>query len=1462
MIQQLFPGASQAAALMRSHDWAQTPMGPADHWPAPLKTALGILLGAGTPMVCIWGPDRRLFYNDAWAHLLEADRLLPIGQAIVDQSAAIGAPLAEAVESVFATGQLVASVAPSAAHSFCSDYVWDCSPIWQGDGHIGGVFVTGAHRPEVGIFQDSTSCQRVTVQLEESQHFIQHVAATLPGILYVYDLVEQRNIYVNRQVSDLLGYSEVQLQTMGENLLSQVIHPDDFDRIATHHQQFQSVPSGENREIVYRMHHSSGEWRWFRSREVVFARTPGGQPRQILGIAQDITHHHQAETTARESEARFRLIAETIQDVFWITDFQHPKILYVSPAYETIWGRSPDAIYQDHSAWAETLHPDDRDRVVSQTSSIPDHGQVEQDYRIIRPDGAVRWIRDRGFAVRDQSGAIQMLVGIAQDITERRHTEQALQQAEERLRIALQHAPITMFNQDQNLTYTWIYNSQVLQPDSVVGKGDRDILDPLTAETMNALKRQVLATGVGIRQEIAATIRGSRHFFDLTLEPLRDTHGAVVGLTGAAINISDLKRTELELRQSEERFRDLADNISQFAWMANPDGSIFWYNRRWFDYTGTTLEAMQGWGWQQVHHPDHVERVVEKFSRCIASGDTWEDTFPIRSQDGKYRWFLSRAVPVRDDQGHVLRWFGTNTDITELRDTELALQQATDRLNTALKSAPITLFNQDRELRYTWLHNPTHDFSRDGVLGQRDDEILPAELATPLIRLKQQVLDKGVGVRSEVKVDPLYFDLTVDPIHDQHGAVVGITCAAVDISQRLRLEAERQQAEDTLRQSEDRLRMAVESAQLGTWDWNLVTNELVWDSGCKAMFGLAPDAEVTIEGFYEGLHPDDRPPVERVIRDCFDPTLSNHYNIDYRTVGLEDGVERWISAKGKVYFDASDTPQRFTGIVVDISDRKRFEQALMESEAIARTNAEELAALMETTPAAIWIAHDPDCHQMTANRMAYELMGSEPGASATATPASGESSLLFKQFKNGEEMRPQDLPMQKAIRTQQEVTDQIEFVFPDGTVRYLYGRAVPLYGPNGGVRGAIGGFAEITAFKEAEQEREQLLQRERLAREEAERANRIKDDFLAVLSHELRSPLNPILGWSRLLRMGRLDRAKTEKALETIERNAQLQAQLVDDLLDLARILRGKLHLESTVVSLAQVVESAVETVKMAAAAKAISLTADLDATIRVLGDAGRLQQIVWNLVSNAIKFTPDHGQIQIQLTQTGHQAQIIVTDTGVGITPDFLPFLFESFRQEDVSITRKHGGLGLGLAIVRRLVEAHGGTITADSPGEGQGATFTVQLPSLSADGDDPLPAPVSAQIPDLAGLKILAVDDSADARELLTALLTQYGAEVAVAGSAAAALETAKRFCPDLLISDIGMPDMDGYELIRQIRSLAAEPVRHIPAIALTAYAREDDQQRAIASGYQRHLSKPLNINQLVATINQLIQTPPRLS
>jgi PAS domain S-box-containing protein len=417
----------------------------------------------------------------------------------------------------------------------------------------------------------------------------------------------------------------------------------------------------------------------------------------------------------------------------------------------------------------------------------------------------------------------------------------------------------------------------------------------------------------------------------------------------------------------------------------------------------------------------------------------------------------------------------------------------------------------------------------------------------------------------------------------------------------------------------------------------------------------------------------------------------------------------------------------------------------------------------------------------------------------------------------------------------------------------------PIRDSTGTIIGASKIARDISEQKELVKQREQLLSAERAARAEAERIGRMKDEFLATLSHELRTPLNAILGWSQLLQHDPPTEAMLAEGLEVIERNARVQTQLINDLLDMSRIISGKLRLDVQQVDLAAVISAAIDSVRPSAEFKQIYLQKMLDPQAGpVSGDPSRLQQIAWNLLSNAIKFTPKRGKIEVLLERVDSHVEITVSDTGQGIATDFLPHVFDRFRQADSSTTRHQGGLGLGLAIVKQLVELHGGRISVKSRGEGLGSAFTVILPLAVARRQHPTrldgSAPLDYERLSLEGMTVLVVDDEPDARELIRRLLAERQARVFVAESADRGLEVLRAEKPDLILSDIGMPEKDGYEFIRTVRKLPTTEGGKTPAIALTAFARSEDRTRAMMAGYQVHLSKPVEAQELVATVGSL--------
>jgi PAS domain S-box-containing protein len=696
----------------------------------------------------------------------------------------------------------------------------------------------------------------------------------------------------------------------------------------------------------------------------------------------------------------------------------------------------------------------------------------------------------------------------------------------------------------------------------------------------------------------------------------------------------DTAKTERAKAEASERYyRFLAETIPQIVWTAQPDGSVDYYNERWYEYTGLTLDQTQGWGWDAVLHPNDVQPCLDRWKQSVETGEIYEIEYRFRrASDGQYRWHLGRALPLRDGDGKIVKWFGTGTDIDDHKRSEEAQR--------FLAEASAVL------------------------VASLDYEATLAALARLIV--------------------PTLADwCTIDMITDER----------------------------TIR----RLAVAHQDP---------AKVELAWE--------------------LERLYP--------------------------QQMGDTEGVAKVIrTMRPELY---PNVPEELLALIArDAGHLKILRELGLRSALVVPL-----------------IAH---------NRVlgAISLIGAESGRRFTSA----------------------DLD-----------------------------------------------FAEDLAHRAA-----LAVDNARLYRD-AQEVNRLKDEFLATLSHELRTPLTAVLGWTRLLGTNQLDEATSRRALETIERNAHAQVQLIDDILDVSRIIRGKLRLNVRPCELTPVIEAAVDSVRPAAEAKGIRLHVVLDPRAGpVSGDPDRLQQVVWNLLTNAVKFTPKDGRVQVLLRRVNSHLELTVSDTGQGIEEKFLPFVFDRFRQADPSTTRVHGGLGLGLAIVRHLVELHGGTVTVESRGKGEGTTFKVALPLMimyqpesapaSADDADSTHPTAGGHLtlacpPELEGLRVLLVEDEPDARELLVAVLTQCRADVRAVSNVADALSELEAWQPEVLISDIEMPGEDGYSLIRKIRNLPPARGGKIPAAALTAYARAEDRMRALLSGFQLHVPKPVEPAELVAVVASL--------
>jgi signal transduction histidine kinase/ActR/RegA family two-component response regulator len=754
------------------------------------------------------------------------------------------------------------------------------------------------------------------------------------------------------------------------------------------------------------------------------------------------------------------------------------------------------------------------------------------------------------------------------------------------------------------------------------------------------------------------------------------------------------------------------------------------------------------------------------------------------------------------------------------------------------------------------------------ALGQPTRECWPEawHLTAPLY---EKVLATGESVSLEDRRIPLvrngcledcYFTLAYSPVRDGQKTAAGILVTIFETT-------DEQATQRALRQGAEQLSLALAAAKLGDWAWDANTDLLTMSVEAAKIFAVPPGTHSTRTRMRDMIHPEHRDLARLAAEGA--AAMHSDYDIEYR-VNRGDGKQVWVAAKGRGQYDAAGNITGMLGVIQDITERKAAEaerERLLAGERAARADAErraaELDAVIDNMHDAVYIGDEHGIHK--CNRKAMEMLGfPDPNSLRRAIRQLAET-IETRFADTGERIGPGDEPFERALAGEATVREVIARNIKTGDDVIVRCAAAPIE-RDGKVVGAVAVNTDVTAHRRAERERERLLESERAARADAERASHMKDEFLATLSHELRTPLNAILGWSQILSSGPRDEEDLAQGLKTIERNARAQTQIIEDLLDMSRIISGKVRLDVRRVEVLPVVEAAIETMRPAADAKGIRLTPVLDPDAGpISGDPGRLQQIFWNLLSNAIKFTPRGGQVQVVLRRVESHIEVAFTDTGQGIKPEFLPHVFERFRQADASTTRAHGGLGLGLAIVKQLVELHGGTVHAASAGLAQGSTFVVALPISALDAPydardvNPHPAEETAArtarpMPSLRGLRVLVVDDEPDARALVSRLLEDSGAQVTTASSAAEALAAVANRPPDVLVSDIGMPTEDGFALIRRLRDLPAEAGGNTPAIALTAYARSEDRQHVIYAGFQMHVCKPVEPTELITMVASL--------
>ncbi|MCW5935965.1 MAG: PAS domain S-box protein [Fimbriimonadaceae bacterium] len=890
--------------------------------------------------------------------------------------------------------------------------------------------------------------------------------------------------------------------------------------------------------------------------------------------------------TSSQLEWSYRQLADALPHLVWLARADG-AVLYYNQRVRGYGGTVENEA--GSRRWEAVVHPDDVDYTgEAWQRSVEQDVPYECEHRMLMADGTFRWHISRAERHQSPDGE-SVWFGTATDIHDRKLLEIRLRDSEQKFRAKFYNAAVGMAHVSLDGRWQLVndrlceilgYSREELLQMSFADITHPDDLDSDLEQTRKLLDGSISTYSIEKRYYRKD---GRLIWVSLTGSLVCKGDGTSDYVLGITQDITDRKQAEAARALSDQRFHLMADNISQFAWIADANGWIFWYNKRWYEYTGTTLKDVQGWGWRAVQHPDHVERVVAKISEHWKSGEPWEDTFPIKGKDGDYRWFLSRALPIRGNDGSVIQWFGTHTDITQHLELQSALQESEQKFKTMADTAPAMLWITDAANHCTFLSRGWFQFT-----GQVDNGEL------------------------------------------------------------------------------DRL-------------WK------------------------------EAIQSDDRELFVKTVEDFGKSNLP--FDQDFRVIRY-DGAERWAAFSGR-----------------------------------------------------------------------------------------------------------------------------------------------PRFGPAGEFLGFIGSIIDIHERKTAEGELERLYESERCARTEAERASRLKDEFLATLSHELRTPMSPILGWSDILSqsIGAVDSETLSEGLSAILKAARAQMQLIEDLLDMSRVVSEKIVLQNRPVDLEKLAVAAMDMVRVAASQQNIRLTFRSESLPPVTGDFDRLRQVLWNLLTNSIKFSPPGSEVVLEVRRNGNWAEIIVADCGIGIRPEFIPYVFDRFRQETASANRSHGGLGIGLSLVKSLTELHGGTVEVASEGEGKGATFTVRLPLAGKRAcDDPMVDVAENVDVDLSGREILLVEDDAATGDIIGRTLERAGAVITRAGTVDDALRSLEERRFDILISDIGMPGKDGFDLIKSAKRLAPD----IPSVALTAYASASDAEQALREGFSFHIAKPVTSADLVNTVARILK------
>ncbi|MDZ8136154.1 MAG: PAS domain S-box protein [Nostoc sp. DedQUE04] len=1372
-------------------------------------------------------------------------------------------------------------VRPGVFRSAISNHYPVCLP----NGEVIGVGVS---------VMDVTELVQAQQKLRESEAWFRTLADNISQFAWITD--EHGSIeWYNQRWFDYTGTTLAEMQGWG---WQQVHHPDRVDGVVK--KISHCFETGEIWEDTFPLRGRDGQYRWFLSRAIPI-RDEQGRVLRWFGTNTDITEQKQTEVALQTSEQILRQLTNMVPGAVYkyqrLPDGSN-NLIFMSEGIVDLYEYTPEELLKDVQIVWDIIFPEDIEKIgASIDRSAATLEAWEMEFRIRTPSGILKWISGHSIPTQEEDGSI-IWFGILTDISDRKQAELALQASKQRYLNLAELSPVGIFHTDPSGDYKYV-NSRWCQ---LAGLSFKEAMDMGWKRALHPEDRDWVflnwqrATQSQIPFLMECRFQrpdGKVHWLICLAIAETDKAGKITGYIGTITDITERKFSEQALQESEQRYRDLAEAMPQMVWLSDVTGAVYYLNRRWYDYTGQSEAEAMGFGAAAVVHPDERDRTLQEWAQAIATGSLFESEYRVRDRQGLYHWFLARGIPIQNQSREITGWVGTVTDIDDFKraqlarkQAELALQASEARLNDVLNSAGASIGHFRYYPNGFW-ETDYHSKGCERVFGYRPEEFLAEVWLSNIVpedwAVIQERMQAAIKAERETTLEYRFYhpdgstrwvlDTLTSHWNESNRCWV-VTAIGTDDSDRKHAELALQQLNQELEariarrtaalsDSELRYRSLFEQAAVGISQCHSSGHYIQVNQRFCELTGYTK-SELLDMCWEELIYPEDLQLIRGEVADLHRGELAS-IATEIRYV-RKDRQLQWVGLTVSLLYDTVGRIISDLAVVEDINDRKQAEMALQASELSYRTLAENL-------PGIVYKLYPAENNTFVFfNDHLTALFHLDPLDLANQGTLCPVNSLIVPEDRD----RVIEV-IQGAIANQQPF--QVEYcIYIPATQekRYLLEQGSTVTDDIGQALHIVGIIFDVTQIKQTEEKLRKINEQLTIANAELARATRLKDEFLANMSHELRTPLNSILGLSEVLQertYGNLTEQQ-HHTLTTIQTNGEHLLELINDILDLAKIESGKLNLQITPVSVEQLCRSTIPFIQQQAFKKQISFTLELSPNLPDIElDERLIRQVLINLLTNAIKFTPNGGAVilKVQGNAAEQTMSFSAIDTGIGIAPENIDKLFQPFVQIDSSLSRRYAGTGLGLALVRRIIELHKGSVKVRST-VGQGSEFIVMLPwkQVNQPNSDK-PVHRTTAIAEIASpflavetkntaenvVKkpvVLLVDDNLDNIETLQAYLELKGFNIVVARNGLQAIHLTQMQSFNLILMDIQMPDMNGLEAIRQIRS--QEQYKHTPILAVTALAMSGDKEKCLAVGANDYLTKPISPIHLVNTMKKYLQ------